>query len=132
MLAAQVKVETERASSNNDVLVRAIAQPGRMNDGRPLAGFLLRRRYHGETFYIQNASEFSAKWMEFVDEPPEGWLPVIRTRYPEFTLDSRFEEAKLDRNEAMNRGELTAKIDSGEFDYSNGAPRKRGRPRKVQ
>lgn len=126
--AAQVVVQTERDRSQTDVLVRAIADQSRMNDGRPVAGFYVRRRYHGDTFYIQKAEEFSARWMEFVGEPPAKWLPIIKKNYPDFEGGSRFEDereaAQREPSTMAEAGNL-AKIDSGAFDYANGAPKRK-------
>lgn len=132
MQALQVRVETERAPSTSDVLVRAIANESRINDGRPVAGFFVRRRYHGDTFNIQHPSEFSAAWMEFVEDPPEEWLPVIKKKYPQWKAESFYEPATPDQNRSMTHEDVTAKIGSGDFDYSNGAPKRRGRPPKLK
>lgn len=126
MQAAQVVVETERQSSKSDVLVRAVASGSRMNDGRPVAGFMFRRRYHGDIFAIKDAKEFSPNWMEFVDGTPEKWLPVIKKRYPDYSPDVRkYTEKLADENRPMSMDAQTAKISSGEFDYSNGSPKRK-------
>lgn len=132
MIAAQVVVETERAYSSTDVLVRAVAQPGRLMDGRPVAGFLVRRRYHGEKFFIQSAKEFSANWMEFIDQPPKEWLPVIKSKYPDFESREHDDPSGDAKPHEMSLADLSAKMSSSDFDYSNGAPRKKGRPAGVK
>jgi hypothetical protein len=69
-IPAKAEVVTEKPGV---VMVQAIATVERQNDGRPLAGFFVRRRYQGETFMIAEAKEFSPRWMRFVDEPPKEW-----------------------------------------------------------
>jgi hypothetical protein len=128
MQAATVQVMTERPRTGNDVLVRAVANESQMSDGKPMAGFFIRRRYHGDTFYIRKASEFSARWMEFIDTPPDAWLASIKNRYPDWQNVSRFEqEAETLAREPKTMAEVgnLSKIDSGAFDYSNGRPTKR-------
>ena len=44
------------------------------------AGFLVRRRKHGERFKIADWREFSPRWMRFVDDPPKDWLKHIGVR----------------------------------------------------
>lgn len=133
MQAATVQVMTERPPSQSDVMVRAVAGAGQINDGKPVAGFFMRRRYHGDTFFIQNADEFSTRWMEFVDAPPESWVANIKKREKDWENRSSFEERKAETaREPKTMAEVNnlAKIDSGAFDYSNGGPRKK-KPRLV-
>lgn len=132
MQSAQVIVETERAATANDVYVRALASTGKLNDGKPVAGFLLRRRYHGDIFALQHPQEFSPNWMEFVDMPPDNWVKEIRKLHKDWKhAASRFETSGASVPHAQSHGEATAKISSTDFDYSNGMPR-RGRPPKLK
>jgi hypothetical protein len=77
MAVLKVQVETEKPGT---VLVRAKAAPGREGDSRPIAGFYVRRRYEGDTFKISEWHEFSPRWMEFIDTPPDGWIEKIQAR----------------------------------------------------
>lgn len=134
MQSAQVVVETERAATVHDVLVRALASTGKLNDGKPVAGFLLRRRYHGDVFALQHPKEFTPNWMEFVESPPESWVKEIRKLHKDWEhAGSRFEPSGASIPSAQSHGEVTAKISSTDFDYSNGQPRRKpGRPPKLQ
>jgi len=128
--AANVQVMTERPASGTDVLVRAVANGNTSMDGKPLAGFFTRRRYQGDTFFIQKPEEFSAKWMEFAEDPPTSWLATIKRRYPEFD-QVKVERERFEANDPRTMADVgnIAKIQSGDFDYSNGGPRKRVRTR---
>jgi hypothetical protein len=80
MALLRAQVETERPGI---VTVRAKAAPGREMDARPIAGFFVRRRYEGDTFQINDWVEFSPRWMEFIDKPPDGWIEKIQEREKE-------------------------------------------------
>lgn len=73
-IEATVKVETEK---DGIILVEAVADEARMGDGRPVAGWFVRRRYHGERFLLEKPEEFSARWMRFVDVPPKDWVEAL-------------------------------------------------------
>lgn len=83
---AQSKAATMKAEVNvidelptqGGVLVRAKAAKGHEEDARPIGGFFIRRRYAGDTFRINDWKQFSANWMEFVDEPPQAWLEAMK------------------------------------------------------
>lgn len=94
MALLKVQVETERPGI---VTVRAKAAPGREMDSRPIAGFYVRRRYEGDEFKISTWQEFSPRWMEFVDTPPQDWLDNIKAREGErddFMAKAAVENAK--------------------------------------
>lgn len=91
MAILKVQVETERPGI---VTVRAKAAPGREMDARPIAGFFVRRRYAGDTFKINDWTEFSPRWMEFVDTPPEGWIERIKAREGNIELMAQRAEAE--------------------------------------
>ena len=77
MAVLRVQTETERPGI---ITVRAKAAPGREMDAKPVAGFFVRRRFEGDTFKINEWHEFSPRWMEFVDNPPQEWLDKINAR----------------------------------------------------
>lgn len=77
MAVLKVQVETER---DGIVRVRALAAPGREMDAKPVAGFFVRRRFEGDEFMLANWHEFSPRWMQFVDKPPQDWLDKINAR----------------------------------------------------
>lgn len=77
-MAASARVEVQTEVDGGKVRVRAIAPNGRINDARPVAGFFIRRRYHGEEFLIASWDQFYPSWMEFVDQPPEEWKSKIQ------------------------------------------------------
>jgi hypothetical protein len=91
-MAGVVQVQTEVENPNGRIAVKAVAPAERMDDGRPVAGFYVRRRYHGDEFMIEKAADFSPKWMRFVDTPPEDWVTTIKSRYPHFDADEAMVE----------------------------------------
>lgn len=91
MALLKVQVETERPGI---VKVRAKAAPGREGDARPIAGFFVRRRYEGDEFMIADWKEFSPRWMEFVDTPPDGWVEKIKAREGDVDVMARKAEAE--------------------------------------
>jgi len=93
MAVLQVQVETER---NGTVAVRAKAAPGREMDSRPIAGFYVRRRFEGDVFKINDWKEFSPRWMEFVETPPNGWQEQIDAR--EQANDQALVRAEIENN----------------------------------
>lgn len=78
-MAASVQVVTETEKPGL-VMVRAVATGERAKDGRPVAGFFVRRRYDGDRFMIAKPEEFSANWMRFEDQPPKEWVSIIKKR----------------------------------------------------
>lgn len=102
MAVLRAQVETERPGI---VTVRAITPHGKEGDARPVCGFFVRRRYPGDTFQINDWTEFSPKWMEFVDAPPEGWREKIEAKYHEIAIAvaKAEEEDRLSPRERMQR-----------------------------
>lgn len=78
-MAASVQVQTE-IEKPGFVMVCAIAHGERMNDGRPVAGFFVRRRYEGDRFMLADPSEFSPVWMRFEDPIPKEWEAPLKKR----------------------------------------------------
>lgn len=77
-IKAEVNVIDELPVKGTAVRVRAKAAKGHEEDARPIGGFFVRRRYAGDEFYINDWKQFSANWMEFVDEPPQAWLDAMK------------------------------------------------------
>lgn len=126
-MVSQVIVETEKPGI---VRVRAIASPDKQMDARPVAGFFVRRRYHGDIFAIAKWEEFSTRWMEFVDQPPQEWIEKIQAKYGEIPELARAEQEEPEPK-TFSMGEL-AKQPTATMNYSTGQVIKRGpgRPRK--
>ena len=78
-MGASVKVETE-IEKPGTVMVRAVAHGEAINDGRPVAGFFVRRRYDGDRFLLASPDEFSPTWMRFEDTPPKEWDAVLKKK----------------------------------------------------
>ena len=91
-MAGAIQVVTEIENPNAHVAVKAIAPIDRQDDARPVAGFYVRRRYHGDEFMIEKAEEFSPTWMRFVDTPPDEWIAAIKSRYPDFDMNQSMAE----------------------------------------
>lgn len=102
MAVLRAQVETERPGI---VTVRAICPAGKEGDARPVCGFFVRRRYPGDTFQINDWTEFSPVWMEFIDEPPAGWREKIDVKYKERKIAVAKAEAEdqLSPRERMQR-----------------------------
>lgn len=83
MALLQVQTETDRPGK---VLVQAKPAPGREMDARPIGGFYIRRRYAGDQFRINDWTEFSPRWMEFIEEPPAEWKEKILAREGDIRL----------------------------------------------
>ncbi len=77
MIKVDAKTMTER--EDGIVEVEAIASAEAIGDGKPVAGFYVRRRFHRERFLIAKPEDFSPTWMRFVDVPPGDWEGKIRS-----------------------------------------------------
>jgi hypothetical protein len=60
------------------VLVQAFAPPTKAEDAKPVCGFFVRRRFHGQQFLLAKPEEFSANWMQFAETPPKEWIEKLR------------------------------------------------------
>lgn len=120
-IPAQVQTETEKPGV---VLVEAVALAERMNDGRPSAGFFVRRRYHGDRFYLAKPAEFSPRWMRFVNEPPKEWVEKLEKIIKDQTIEDLMVAPPVDpRNpeRPFSMGELQDRArQSHEMNYSTG------------
>jgi hypothetical protein len=124
VVAAQINVISDVPGS---VTVRAVAPTERMNDARPLAGFYIRRRYHNDEFALSDWRQFSKRWMEFVDEPPEDWVKAMELDEVQKAelMAKAIEEDKQAKAEplmfALSQmlGGMGVKK-PGDFDYSSG------------
>ena len=126
-MAQSVQAVTE-IEKPGTVLVQAVASADRMDDAHPIAGFFVRRRYHGDTFMIASPEEFSPKWMRFVEEPPKEWKEKLSKRLKFLRMDDLSVDElvveKEDPNRQFSMSELQGQQahQSGKLTYSGGRP----------
>lgn len=114
-MVAQVFVETEKPGT---VMVRAVASADKQDDARPVAGFFVRRRYHGDTFMLADWKEFSPRWMQFMGDVPTEWLDSIKAKFGEFP-DHEDDEPQVQAPQMFSMGQA-AKPQTATINYSNG------------
>jgi hypothetical protein len=121
-IAAQVITETEKPGT---VLVRAFANQDRMGDARPIAGFFVRRRYHGDTFLLARPEEFSPTWMRFVNDPPAEWADQLKKVAKAHKVDLE-DFTKPAETEMFAMSQVSDRDRGAQMNYSNGrvTPRK--------
>lgn len=128
VMKADISVLTELPSSGGRrVKVRAKATLERTGDAHPVAGFFVIRRYDGDEFHLNDWKQFSSRWMEFVDEPPQEWLDAMDLNEKEKAalMAKQREEEKNSTGEAMvfamsqALGRMMGRPPT-EFDHSSG------------
>jgi hypothetical protein len=120
-MAGSVQVITEIEKPDGRVLVEAIASKERDGDARPIAGFFVRRRYHGDRFRIASPQEFSATWMRFVEEPPKDWQDKIKKFTKVDDIADLMYQPPVDPNKPFSMSELQERDrHSMTMNYSNG------------
>jgi hypothetical protein len=124
-----VTVVTQIENPEGTVLVQAVAHADRMDDAHPIAGFYVRRRYHGDTFLIARPEDFSPIWMRFVNDPPKEWKDKLGARLKTMRMDEDISVdglvvEKEDPNRQFSMSELQAQQprQSGKISYKGGRP----------
>jgi len=105
-MAQSVQVVTEVENPEGSVLVQAVAHVDRQDDSHPLAGFYVRRRYHGDQFMIAAPEEFSPVWMRFVNDPPKEWRDKLGARLKKLQREETVDELKVDPNAPFSMTDL--------------------------
>lgn len=118
-MAGAVQVITETENPRGFVLVEAQAHESRMGDGRPIAGFYVQRRYHGQRFRIEKPEEFSPNWMRFVEDPPKEWVEKLKKITKVSDVKELMWEPPFDPNAPFPMSQAGTR-EMGVMNYANG------------